>query len=133
MGRANDHPTILIVDDVPDLVKVLTRRLEHWGYRMLTAMSREDGLTLAEVEQPDRILLDILLPGLDGHQVCARLKANPTTTDIPAVFLTCLGSSDHVQRGVACGAEDDVVKPFESVNLRERIQRCLQQDDQTPS
>ena len=113
--------TILIVDDTPVILKMLKRQLEHWGYQALTAASGEEGLRLAEQARPDLILLDILMPKMKGREVCARLKANPKTRDIPVVFLTALGLTEHVKAGIELGAEDYIVKPFKPADLKERI------------
>ena len=113
--------TILIVDDTPVILKMLKRQLEHWGYQALTADSGEAGLRLAEQERPDLILLDILMPKMKGREVCARLKANPKTRDIPVMFLTALGLTEHVKTGIELGADDYIVKPFKPADLKERI------------
>jgi len=120
-----EQNTILIVDDMPVLLKMLKKQLEHWGYRVFIAADGEEGLTLAELEQPDLILLDILMPKMKGREVCARLKAHPKTKDIPIVFLTGLGLADHVRAGLALGADDYIIKPFKPTDLKERIMICL--------
>ena len=120
-----ERETILVVDDMPVLLKMLKKQLEHWGYRVLTAAEGETGLALAELEHPDLILLDILMPKMKGREVCARLKANPKTRDIPVVFLTGLGLADHVRAGLALGADDYIIKPFKPADLKERIMICL--------
>ncbi len=121
---------ILIIDDTRDLLLVIERRLESWGYQPLTAETGEEGLRLAEAEQPDLILLDIMLPGMKGRDVCARLKATPATARIPVIFLTALGLADHIKAGMDLGAEDYIVKPFEIAELKERIAVCLARHNQ---
>jgi DNA-binding response OmpR family regulator len=120
-----DNTTILVIDDMPAILKVLRRQLEHWGYRALTAESGEEGLALAEAHQPDLILLDILMPKMKGREVCTQLKASEKTKDVPIIFLSALGLSDHVRAGLDVGAEDYVIKPFKPDYLRERIKICL--------
>jgi DNA-binding response OmpR family regulator len=120
-----DNTTILVIDDMPAILKVLRRQLEHWGYRALTAESGEEGLALAEAHQPDLILLDILMPKMKGREVCTQLKASEKTKDVPIIFLSALGLSDHVRAGLDIGAEDYVIKPFKPDYLRERIKICL--------
>lgn len=117
--------TILIIDDIADFSKMLAKQLEHWGYRVLTASSGERGLVLAESEQPDLILLDILMPKMKGREVCASLKADLKTRSIPVVFLTALGMADHIKAGLALGAEDYIVKPFRPEDLKQRIEVSL--------
>jgi len=116
---------ILLVDDNQDLLQVISRRLQTWGYEALTAESGEEGLRLAQEQQPDLVLLDVMMPKMKGRDVCARLKANPKTQQIPVIFLTALGLADHVKAGMDVGAEDYIVKPFEPSELQERITVCL--------
>jgi len=117
---------ILIVDDTKDILLVVARRLQSWGYEALTAESGEEGLRLAEEHVPDLVLLDIMMPKMKGRDVCARLKANPKTQHIPVIFLTALGLADHIKAGMDLGADDYIVKPFEPAELKERITICLE-------
>jgi two-component system alkaline phosphatase synthesis response regulator PhoP len=112
---------ILIVDDTKDILAVVSRRLQSWGFEALTAESGEEGLRVAEEKVPHLILLDIMMPTMKGRDVCARLKANPKTQHIPVIFLTALGLADHIRAGMELGAEDYIVKPFEPAELKERI------------
>ena len=116
---------ILVVDDSKDILQVVSRRLDSWGYEAVTASSGEEGVQLAEQQLPDLILLDIMMPKMKGRDVCARLKANSSTARIPIIFLTALGLADHVKAGMNLGAEDYIVKPFEPAELKERISVCL--------
>ena len=120
---------ILVVDDTKDVLQVVSRRLQSWGYEAITADSGEEGLRVAEEQVPDLILLDIMMPKLKGREVCARLKANPKTQNIPVIFLTALGLADHVKAGMDLGAEDYIVKPFEPAELKDRIAVCLARHD----
>jgi DNA-binding response OmpR family regulator len=112
---------ILIIDDTKDILMVVSRRLQSWGYEALTASSGEEGLRLAEERVPDLILLDIMMPKMKGREVCARLKANPKTQHVPVIFLTALGLADHVKAGMDLGAADYLVKPFAPEELRKRV------------
>ena len=112
---------VLVVDDTKDILVVVSRRLQSWGYEPLTAETGEEGLRIAEEELPDLILLDIMMPKMKGRDVCARLKSNPRTAKIPVIFLTALGLADHIKAGMDLGAEDYIVKPFEPAELKERI------------
>lgn len=125
MSGTQAPKTILVVDDTPDILKVLKRQLEHWGFRALVASSGEEGLATAQHEHPDLILLDILMPKMKGREVCSRLKADPATAGIPVIFLTALGLPDHIKAGMDLGAEDYIVKPFKPADLKERITVCL--------
>jgi len=112
---------ILIVDDTKDILLVVSRRLQSWGYEPLTASSGEEGLRIAEEAVPDLILLDIMMPKMKGREMCARLKANPKTQHIPVIFLTALGLADHIKAGMDLGAADYLVKPFAPEELRKRV------------
>ena len=119
------RPTILVIDDDPDFLRIITRSLIQWKYEVLTASKGEEGLRLAAEQRPDLILLDIHLPTLSGHDVCRRLKADPATQAIPVVFLTACGESDDVKTGMALGAEDYLVKPIHTEALWKRLKFCL--------
>lgn len=116
---------ILLIDDEASLLKTVARRLKTWGYDTLTADSGEAGLRLAQEHHPDLVLLDIMMPKMKGRDVCAQLKADPKTADIPVIFLTALGLADHIQAGMSLGADDYLIKPFEPGQLKERIMVCL--------
>jgi len=125
MTQTTSKKQILVVDDTKDVLQVVSRRLQSWGYEALTAESGEEGLRIAEEQVPALILLDIMMPKLKGREVCARLKANPKTQKIPVIFLTALGLADHVKAGMDLGADDYIVKPFEPAELKDRITICL--------
>ena len=129
MDESPKPKCILLVDDTKDILLVVSRRLESWGYEALTASSGEEGLKLAEERVPDLILLDIMMPKMKGRDVCARLKADPKTAKIPVIFLTALGLADHITAGMDLGAEDYIVKPFEPVELKKRIAVVLLRHD----
>ena len=122
---------ILIIDDTQDILMVVSRRLQSWGYEALTASSGEEGLKIAEEQTPNLILLDIMMPKMKGREVCARLKANPKTQRIPVIFLTALGLADHVKGGMDLGAADYLVKPFEPGELKKRVALALTRHEGT--
>ena len=125
MSEGGKPTRILIVDDTEDILLVVSRRLKSWGYEVLTASSGEEGLEIAFEDLPDLILLDVMMPRMKGREVCAKLKADPKTKHIPIIFLTALGLADHVKAGMDLGAEDYIVKPFESDELKKRITAVL--------
>ena len=129
MDSAPKSKRILLVDDTEDILLVVSRRLQSWGYEALTASSGEEGLRLAEEHVPDLILLDIMMPKMKGRDVCARLKADPKTAKIPVIFLTALGLADHIKAGMDLGAEDYLVKPFEAAELMKRIAVVFSRQD----
>ena len=125
MSAESRQKKILVVDDTKDILLVVSRRLQSWGYEALTAESGEEGLRIAQETHPDLVLLDIMMPKMKGRDVCARLKADPATADIPVIFLTALGLADHIKAGMDLGADDYIVKPFEPAELKQRIKVCL--------
>ena len=112
---------VLVVDDTKDILVVVSKRLQSWGYEPFTADSGEEGLRIAMEQIPDLILLDIMMPKMKGRDVCAKLKADPKTEKIPVIFLTALGLADHIKAGMDLGADDYIVKPFEPADLKARI------------
>ncbi len=115
------RPCILIVDDnVPNL-RLMADYLENSQYGVLAAQDGEDALVIARNMQPDLILLDVMLPGINGFEVCRRLKAQPETRDIPVIFMTILEATDQKLEGFQVGAVDYVTKPFQKEEVLARI------------
>lgn len=111
MNNAEYKPTILIVDDVPDNIEVLSGILRP-SYRVLASTSGQSALRLLEGGVlPDLILLDVMMPGMDGYETCRAIKANPRTLDIPVIFVTARGEETDEERGFSCGAVDYLTKP----------------------
>ena len=118
--------SILIVDDVPANLGVLIPILENVGYQVQVATSGEKGLEIAARSLPDLILLDVMMPGIDGFETCRRLKSEETTRDIPVIFLTALDEMSNVEEGFEAGGVDYVRKPFEKEEVLVRIQTQLE-------
>jgi signal transduction histidine kinase len=114
------HPTILIVDDVPINLKVLRAHLEPAGYHVLDAGSGQEALVQAK-KQPDVILLDIMMPGMDGMETCQKLKANAKTAEIPVIFLSALTDPESRTGALAIGGVDFIIKPFDEEELIARV------------
>ena len=117
--------TVLVVDDEQDILDLVRFRLEHDGYRVLTATDGQTGLTLAQAERPDLCILDVMMPKLSGLEVLAHLRADPATADIPVILLTSRGQDADVDRGFELGAHDYVTKPFSPKELRRRVHTQL--------
>jgi PAS domain S-box-containing protein len=119
-GKAQ-QATILIVDDNPANLEVLAEYLTNVGFQVMTARTGEIGLTLAQRDPPHLILLDIVLPGIDGVETCRRLKADETTREIPVIFMTVVDHIEDKVKGLAVGGVDYITKPFQA---EEVLARC---------
>ena len=123
-----NHPhnsTILLVDDNPTNLQLLFGTLKGLGHKLLVAKSGEDALKVAQWAQPDLILLDILMSGIDGFETCARLKDNPQTKDIAVIFLSALDDTDDKIKGLSMGAVDYIAKPFQAEEVIARVETHL--------
>jgi len=118
---AAEGATLLIADDEPLNVDLLRQELGAAGYRTLSAASGEEALRLAQKQQPDLVLLDVMMPGIDGYETCRRLKAADATRSIPVIFLTALTDTFEKVRAFKAGAVDYVTKPFEPEELLARV------------
>ena len=107
---SRDKDLILVVDDSPTNLAIMNVVLRDI-YKVITANNGGDALTLAAAEEPDLILLDIMMPGMDGYDVCSQLKTNPFTRDIPVMFITAMDQELQEARGLALGAVDYIAKP----------------------
>jgi signal transduction histidine kinase/CheY-like chemotaxis protein len=123
--------TILIVDDNPTNLGVLFDYLEEYGFRILVSQDGESGLKRAEYARPDIILLDVMMPGMDGFETCRRLKASPVTKDIPVIFMTALASTEDKVKGLEEGAVDYVTKPIQQAEVLARLTTHLRIRDLT--
>jgi len=117
---------ILIVDDAAANIHLLATVLEPRGYEILAASNAEQGLKIAAKTQPDMILLDVVLPGMDGFSVCRALKANEATQAVPVLFVTAKDEPESLLRGFQCGAVDYISKPFQSEEVLVRVETHLQ-------
>jgi two-component system phosphate regulon response regulator PhoB len=116
---------ILIIEDEPDITEVLKYNLEKNHYQVATAGSGEDGLQAARDTLPDLVLLDLMLPGIDGLEVCRKLREDPRTRDLLVIMLTAKGTEADVVVGLTLGADDYIVKPFSTTELMARIKAVL--------
>lgn len=118
--------TILIVDDTPTNLQVLFDLLSEQGYRVAIAKNGETALQRLQSYQPNLILLDVMMPGIDGFETCQRLKANPETRDVPVIFMTALSDSVDKVKGLSLGAVDYITKPIQHEEVLARIRIHLQ-------
>jgi DNA-binding response OmpR family regulator len=114
-------PLILIVDDNPNNHRVLSATLETAGFATANALNAMEALAFLGREKPDLILLDVMMPGMDGYELCQTIKQNIGVKDVPVIFLTARADSDDVLQGFSAGAVDYVAKPFAADELLARV------------
>ncbi|MEO5363715.1 MAG: response regulator [Magnetococcus sp. DMHC-8] len=124
MNKVEEKPKILIVDDVPGNIKMLAAILLA-DYTLLTATSGKKGVQMALAQPPDLILLDVMMPEMDGFECCRLLKGEPVTRDIPVIFITAMDSALDEQRGLDIGAIDYITKPFSRAIVAARVRNHL--------
>lgn len=112
---------ILVVDDEPDVVSLLKMRLESAGYEVITASNGEEGLQRAIEEKPDLVLLDIIMPVVDGNELCWLLKDDVRTRHLPVIMLTAKGTKFDRMYGLAAGAMEYITKPYDTQELLEKV------------
>jgi len=117
--------SILLVDDNPTNLQVLFQTLEGVGCKLLIAKNGNGALAIAGKARPDLILLDIMMPDIDGYEVCRQLKADPATADIPVIFLSALGETEDKVKGLHLGAVDYITKPFQPDEVIARVNTHL--------
>jgi len=116
---------IVVIEDEADILEVLQYNLKREGYTVVPSRDGEDGLASVRRENPDLVLLDLMLPGLDGLEVCKRLQADPITANVPVIMVTAKGEESDVVSGLQIGADDYVTKPFSPKELLARVKAVL--------
>lgn len=130
MSTSSSLPTaprkkVVVIEDEPDIQEMIEFNLEKEGFRVVTASSGDDGIRAVVREAPDLVLLDLLLPGLDGIEVCRKLKMDPVTQKIPIIMVSAKGEESDVVLGLGVGADDYVTKPFRPKELIARVRVAL--------
>ncbi|MEQ9459476.1 MAG: response regulator transcription factor [Phycisphaeraceae bacterium] len=131
--QESSDTSILIVEDEQDLLELLEYNLEREGFNVRTAATGEAGLKEARAQPPDLLILDLMLPGMDGLEVCRTLKSRDNTADIAIIMLTAKGEETDIVRGLELGADDYVTKPFSPRILMARIQAILRRASEAAS
>ena len=116
---------ILIVDDEPSIVIPIQFLMEQQGYSVIVAENGEDALDIIHKYKPDLVLLDIMLPGIDGYEVCEIVRLNPKYRHIKIIFLTAKGREVEIAKGMALGADAYITKPFSNAEVVEKVKELL--------
>ncbi len=121
----NAPAKILVVDDEPKNVKLLADLLTAKGYTTVTASSGREALAKVEGEQPDLVLLDVVMPEMSGYEVCQKIRENPSTEMLPVILVTALDPGEERAKGLDSGADDFLTKPINLVELLARVRSLL--------
>ena len=132
MGAAS-HKKVLIVEDEQDILQLVKLYLEKEGFQAVTAMTGPEGLRRIKAEKPDLVVLDLMLPEMDGLEVCKRLRAAPDTAMLPIIMLTAKAEESDTIIGLELGADDYVTKPFSPKELVARVKVLLRRLEPTPA
>lgn len=120
---------ILVIDDDPVIRRILTKSLADAGYQVTSAATGTEGLALAREKMPNLILVDVMMPEMDGYQVCNHLRQDPQTMNMPIIMLTALDETESVVKGLRTGADDYMIKPFEIEELLARVEIHLRRSE----
>jgi DNA-binding response OmpR family regulator len=118
---------ILIVDDEPSIVIPIQFLMEQQGYSVIVAENGEDALDIIHKYEPDLVLLDIMLPGIDGYEVCEIVRLNPKYRKIKIIFLTAKGREVEIAKGMSLGADAYITKPFSNAEVVEKVKTLLEE------
>lgn len=119
---------VVVVEDDPEMVKAIRVMLRIAGIEVLEALSGLTGLMLVKRELPDAVVLDIMMPDIDGYEVCRKLKLNPDTRGIPIIFVTARSGQQHIERGLSLGAQGYITKPFTPDELIDKLAEVTGRD-----
>ncbi len=119
---------IMVVDDEPDIVKLVKISLEMANFEVVEAFGGQEALDKVQAAQPDLILLDIMMPDINGFQVCEKIKADPATKHIPVILLTAKGQRGDAEQGLNAGADDYIIKPFDPYELGEQVLEMIKKE-----
>ena len=126
MSDDSSRPTILLVDDEPTCLQVLTSALGSQDYQLICAVKPDDALNLARQRNPHLVLLDVMMPEVDGFTICRQLRGDAATKDLPIIFLSSLQDPQDRTRGIELGAVDFITKPFDPAEVRARVRRHVE-------
>ncbi len=121
--NSNNQPVILVLDDIPTNIVLVKALLKSKNYEVISAKTGTEALALAEERQPDVILLDIMMPVMDGYEVLARLRSNEKTKDLKVIMLSALASEEDITKSVELGADGYLTKPLVARKLYEELEK----------
>ena len=121
--NSNNQPVILVLDDIPTNIVLVKALLKSKNYEVISARTGTEALALAEERQPDVILLDIMMPVMDGYEVLARLRSNEKTKDLKVIMLSALASEEDITKSVELGADGYLTKPLVARKLYEELEK----------
>jgi len=124
---------ILVIEDNPSALRLIGYTLEQEGYQVIAATNGLEGMRRAQGEEPDLIILDIMLPGIDGFEICHRLRAEPGTAQLPVLMLSAKIQETDKATGLKVGADDYLTKPADPSEIISRVQTLLAKTKQTPA
>lgn len=127
LKKKSSKTRILVIDDEPNIVQTLKDRLEMNEYDVVTACNGREGLQQAEKERPDVILLDVIMPIMDGHEMLEHLRRDEWGQEISVIMLTARSQTQDIARANSCGIDDYIVKPFDLSELLEKIESIVEQ------
>ena len=127
------HETVLVIEDEPDILELIQFNLESEGYKVLTSRTGEEGYRLARSLSPDLIVLDLMLPGMSGIEVCRMLRQQEKCRHLPIIMATARGGESDVVLGLELGADDYITKPFSVSELTARIRAVLRRTEAPPA
>ena len=122
-----DRKRILVVDDEPNILKLISFILKSNGYEAIEANSGSECLEKLKKERPDLIILDVMMPGMDGFEVARKISSNPEISGIPILMLSSRAQFEDKMRGIESGATDYVTKPFNKEDLIQKVKECLEE------
>lgn len=125
-GKEDETPTVLIVDDNPTNVKVIALTLRQLQFKLVIATNGNSAIEMVEKTRPDLVLLDVMMPGIDGYQTCKIIKSKSENQDLPIVFLTALSDKENTVKGFQSGGVDYITKPFDKNELISRVKTHIQ-------
>ena len=122
---------ILVVDDEPTIVRLMEFILARQGHEMIVAVNGEEALQKIKAHQPDLVLLDIMMPRIDGYEVAQKLRADPQTADLPIIMLSAKAQDEDIRRGVEVGVDEYITKPFTPDHLVQVVSQHLSRIEKT--